>query len=305
MAGNVLTARHLVFNPLISKELRTRLRSRYSLAVVTLDLVVVGAVAIVFLLQHRGLSASQSQVDGSQLFEALAIFQLCLILFVVPASMAGTISGERQRQTWELLWITRLSSFDIVWAKLLAGMVINVLLLLAALPLFGAVFLFGGVTTLDVVHTYLVLIATILLLSASSILISAVSARPIVSVIVSNAVSLVLGLGLSLIVVYAESGQETTAFSDFSQFTSLSQDTSPLLPVAQIDPLIALVSVLPTGHGGTLLGDLGTVHHAFGLPLRLPLWGAFGLCALASSICLLALSTLFVRRRAAWLGSAR
>lgn len=300
----MVVARSLILNPLISKELRTRLRSRYSLAVVTLDLVVVGAVAIVFLLQHKGLDTGQSQVDGSQLFEALAIFQLCLILFVVPASMASTISGERQRQTWDLLWITHLTSFDIIWAKLIAGLAINMLLLFAALPLFGAVFLFGGVTTMDVVHTYLVLLATILLLSALSMLVSALSPRPIVCVIVSNVISVVLGLGLSLVVVYAESGQQTTAFSDLTAFTSFSQDSSPLPAVAQVDPLIALVSVLPTGHGGTLLGNLGTVQHAFGLPLRLPLWGAFGLIALAGSVALLGLSTVFVRRRAPWSGPA-
>jgi ABC-2 type transport system permease protein len=299
----MLTARRLVFNPLLSKELRTRLRSRYSLTVVTLDLLVVGAVAIVFLLKHRGLDSGQSQIDGSQLFEVLAVFQLCLILFAVPASMASTISGERQRQTWDLLWITHLSSFEIVWAKLLAGLAINVLLLSAALPLFATVFLLGGVTTTDVVHTYLVFLATILLLSALSMLVSVVNSRPIVCVIISNAISVALGLGLSLIVVFAESGQQVTAFSDFSQFTSLTQATSPLPPVAQIDPLVALLSVLPTGHGGTVLGDLGTVHHAFGLPLQLPLWSSFGLCALVVSILLLGLSTLFVRRRASWLGT--
>lgn len=299
----MLTTRRLVFNPLLSKELRTRLRSRYSLTVVTLDLLVVGAVAIVFLLQHRGLDSGQSQIDGSQLFEALAVFQLCLILFAVPASMASTISGERQRQTWDLLWITHLSSFEIVWAKLLAGLAINVLLLSAALPLFATVFLLGGVTTMDVVHTYLVFLATILLLSALSMLVSVVNSRPIVCVIISNAISVALGLGLSLIVVFAESGQQVTAFSDFSQFSSLTQATSPLPPVAQIDPLVALLSVLPTGHGGTVLGNLGTVHHAFGLPLQLPLWSSFGLCALVVSILLLGLSTLFVRRRASWLGT--
>jgi ABC-type transport system involved in multi-copper enzyme maturation permease subunit len=299
----MVAAQSLVFNPLISKELRTRLRSRYSLAVVTLDMLVVGAVVIVFLLQHKGLDNGQSQLDGSQLFEALAIFQLCLILFVVPASMASTISGERQRQTWDLLWITHLTSFDIIWAKLLAGLAMNVILLFAALPLFGAVFLFGGVTPVDVVRTYVVLLATILLLSALSMLVSALSSRPIVCVIVSNVVSMVLGLGLSLIVVYVESGQQTTAFSDLSQFASFSQNSSPLPPVAEIDPLIALMSVLPSGHGGTVLGSLGTVQHAFGLPLRLPLWGAFGLCALAVSIALLGLSTVFVRRRAPWLAA--
>ncbi len=301
----MVSARNLVFNPLLSKELRTRLRNRYSLAVVTLDLLVVGSIAVVFLLQHQRLGSGQSQVDGSQLFEALAIFQLCLILFTVPASMASTISGERQRETWDLLWITRLSSFDIVWAKLLAGVAINILLLFAALPLLGAVFLLGGVTTMDVVHTYLVFLATILLLSAMSMLVSVVNSRPIVCVIVSNAISVALGLGLSLVVIYAESGQQVTAFSDFSQFTSLAQATSPLPPIAQIDPLVALVSVLPTGHGGTVLGDLGTVHHAFGLPLQLPLWGAFGICALAVSVVLLSFSTLFVRRRATWSGTPR
>jgi hypothetical protein len=62
----------------------------------------------------------------------------------------------------------------------------------------------------------------------------------------------------------------------------------PLTPLAQIDPLVALLSALPADTRGSLLGGLGTVHHAFGLPLTLRLWQVYVLlgCVLTAVIAL-------------------
>ncbi|HEX6509788.1 MAG TPA: ABC transporter permease, partial [Chloroflexota bacterium] len=279
----------------------TQMRSRYSLAVVTLDMAVVGVVAIIFLVQHSASVSTGSGQTGSQLFEALAIFQLCLVLFITPASMAAAVSGERQRGTWDLLRVTRLSAFDIIWAKLLAGLTINMLLLAAALPLFGSVFLFGGVTATDVVRTYVVLVASILLLAAISLFVSVLSARPVVCVIVSNVISMLISFGLSLLIVYGETGQQATQLPDLSELASLPPEAPALTPLAQVDPLVALVSALPRGQGGTLLGRLGIIHQAFRLPLRLDVWEAFCILSIAIAIVLLGLSTAALRWRTTWL----
>jgi len=215
--------------------------------------------------------------------------------------MAGAVSGERQQRTWELLRVTRLTSFDIVWAKLLAGLTVNLFLLFGSLPLLSSVFLFGGVGPRDVLYTYLVLVLTVLLLAVISLLVSVLTSKPATSIIVSIVLSVLLGFGLSLLVLFLEAEQQGTGITILTQLGSLPPGTPPLTPWAQVDPIVALLSALPNGKGGTLLGGLGKVHHAFGLPWTTSLWGAFCLLSLAISLLLVALSSLLIRLGPPWL----
>lgn len=301
----------VVRNAVVAKELRTRARSRDFKALATVYLGILGALVITFLIQHGGPTPGRSSHDGVQLFQVLAIFQLALILFVSPISVAGAVSSERQRETWDLLLVTRLSSFDIIWGKLLAGLAFNFILVFASLPLLSSVFLFGGVGLGDVFQAYAVFLTTVVLLGIISLFISVLSYRPTVSVIISGAVSLLLGVGISLLVIYLEAGPQESGLAALTNLGSLPPDLPPLTPLAQIDPLVVLLSVLPNGNGGALIGDLGSIHHAFGLPLRLPLLAAFCLLTVAISATLLAASTLFTRlaprrltEKLIWIGHA-
>jgi ABC-type transport system involved in multi-copper enzyme maturation permease subunit len=293
-------------NALVGKELRTRMRTWKSTVVIIGYMTVLGLIAMAFLIQQQGPVSNQSSQVGVQLFEALAIFQLFLILFITPATTAGAISGERQRQTWDLLRVTRLSSFGIVWGKLVTGLAFGILLLFASLPLFSLVFLFGGVAPEDIVHTYLVFLATIVLVGTVSLFISAATRRLAVSMIVSNVMALLLGVGLSLLAVYLQSTQQAQPYYGGGPppFGPNGPRSPALTPLAQIDPLIALLSALPTGNGDSVLSsDLSTIHHAFGFPLTVPLWEAFTVLTVGVTVLLLIASTLLVRRAPGWLSS--
>ena len=282
-------------NAVIGKELRTRMRGWRSVAVLTTYMAVLGAIAIAFLFQQAGPTTGQSSQVGVQLFQVLAGFQLFLILFVTPASTAAAISGERQRQTWDLLLVTRLSALGIVLGKLAAGLAFNLMLLLASLPLFSLIFLFGGVAPDDVVHTYAVFLATIVLLGVISLLVSALSRRVTVSMIVSNVLALLLGIGLSLLALYLENwGSPVYGPRGLVP-------PPPLTPLAELDPFAALLSALPGVTSGSQLGSLQIVHHAFRLPFTMHLWEAYFILALALSVALLLLTTLVVRFSPGWL----
>lgn len=291
--------RLLLSDPVFAKDLRLRLRLRSSLLLVTLCMAVPALIVAVFLAQHSNLGADHSTRAGAQLFQLLAIVQLCLVLLLTPATMAFAVSGERHQRTWDLLLVTRLSAFAIVRGKLLAGLAFNLLLVIAPLPLYGAVFLFGGVTPADVARLYAVLLATVLLLTALTLVISVLSRRPTVSLMVSGVLSLLLGFALSLGIFFQEASPPITILADVSRLGALPGTPPPLTPLAQVDPLLALLSALPDGSGGMVLGTLGLIRHAYGLPLRLALWQAYGLLSLALTLGLLLLATLLVRLRRA------
>jgi ABC-type transport system involved in multi-copper enzyme maturation permease subunit len=290
-----------LYNAVVGKELRTRMRGWRSIAIISAYMAVLGAIAIGFLVQQAGPTAGQSSSVGIQLFQALAGFQLFLILFITPASTAGAISGERQRQTWDLLLVTRLSTFGIIWGKLVAGLAFNVLLIFASLPLFSLVFLFGGVAPDDIFHLYVVFLATVLLLGTASLLVSALTRRLAAAMIISNVIALILGVGITLLAAYLENWGNQQYSVPGPQGPHL-LPLAPLTPLAQVDPFVALASALPGNDGGSFLGGLGTVHHAFMLPVTLQLWSVYAIIAAVASALMLALTTYAARHEPRWLG---
>ena len=152
--------------------------------------------------QFRG-GRPVAAVVGSQAFAAMAFFQLGLVCLFAPALAAGAISGERERQTLDVLLVSRVSAFGIVWGKLLASMAYILLLILASLPLFSAVFLFGGIDFSQFVFSQVVTISTALCLGAMAVFFSALFQRSLASTVTSYAAAVVLTVGtaiLSLIV---------------------------------------------------------------------------------------------------------
>lgn len=288
-------------NAVVGKELRTRMRGWRSIVIVTGYMSVLGVIAVGFLVQQAGPAAGQSSQVGTQLFQVLAVFQLLLILFVTPASTAGAISGERQRQTWDLLLVTRLSAFSIVCGKLVAGLAFNLLLLFASLPLLSLVFLFGGVAPDDVLHIFCIFLATVLLLGSVSLFISGLTRRLAASMIVSNVVSLVLGLGLTLLTAYLENWGQQGFVNQFNGPPRAIQ-VPPLVPLSYIDPVVALASALPNGTTGQyFLGSLGRIQHPLGLPLNISLWALYCALSIVLSIAIILMTTGLVHHAPRWL----
>ena len=94
-----------------------------------------------------------------------------------PASTAGAISLEREKQTLDMLVATPISSLAIVVGKLLSALVYVLLLIAASIPLTAVVFVFGGVGPEDVLRGYLVLIVTALGLGSFGLLCSSLVQR--------------------------------------------------------------------------------------------------------------------------------
>jgi ABC-type transport system involved in multi-copper enzyme maturation permease subunit len=101
-------------------------------------------------------NGGQAANYGQGLFLYLVLFQMVLLAFITPALTAGAISSERERQTIDLLFVTKLPSFAILWGKLLASMSFVLLLLLLSVPIFSLVFLFGGIELDQVAAAFLV-----------------------------------------------------------------------------------------------------------------------------------------------------
>ncbi|HSH05223.1 MAG TPA: ABC transporter permease [Anaerolineae bacterium] len=136
-------------NPITIKELRSRMRGRRAFIVLTGYLILVSA--FVLLVYATYVSASQQRYGppteeaGKALFGAVLTAQGFLVLIVGPAFTSGSISGEKERQTYELLRTTLMSPKTFVWGKLLSALSYVFLLVSASIPLLSIGFLLGGV----------------------------------------------------------------------------------------------------------------------------------------------------------------
>ena len=99
---------------------------------------------------------------GSILFQILAPLQLALLTFLAALAAASGVAQEKDRRTMLLLLMTRLTNQELVLGKLLASLLEVLVMLVAALPVFMLLTLFGGVSAEQVLRTFAVTLATVL-----------------------------------------------------------------------------------------------------------------------------------------------
>lgn len=196
----------LFANPVTTKELRGRMRGMRAFAVMTVYLLLMAGFAVLlYILYGSALSVSDGAAQGGQigrtLFTGIVGVELFLVTFIVPAFTAGAITGERERQTYDLLRTTLLPASAFVVGKLLSALSYVFLLLLAAIPLQSIAFLFGGVSEVEIVLAFVILLVTAILLGTIGLFFSAIMKRTLTASIATYGFALAITIGLPLIMV--------------------------------------------------------------------------------------------------------
>ena len=171
----------MTFVALLTKELRLRLRRERTIWVIIIYLLVMGLLGFIFINQSGSYNAYSLSILGRELYTLLASVQLSLIIFITPAFTSTAINGEKERQTFDLLLCSQLSSFALIAGKLVAGLANALLLIAASVPLFSLVFFFGGVGPEEVFSALLVFVVTAILVGTFGLFCSTLLKRPPVS----------------------------------------------------------------------------------------------------------------------------
>jgi ABC-type transport system involved in multi-copper enzyme maturation permease subunit len=97
---------------------------------------------------------------GAILFQILAPLQLALAAFLSALVAASAVCQEKDRRTLILLLMTRMTNPELVLGKLAASLLNVVAMLIAALPVFLLITLFGGVSLGQVWRAFAVTLTT-------------------------------------------------------------------------------------------------------------------------------------------------
>lgn len=175
-------------NPIVVQEGVSRMRTWRAPLAITIYLGLLGAFgysvfAIGVLSATSGYSGQTATQLGQATFDTMSYAELVLVMLFAPALAAGAISGERERQTFDSLLVSKVSAFGIVWGKLLASLAYIVMLVVSALPLFAFVFLFGSVDVSQFVISQAIIVVTAFTIGAVSLFWSSLFRRTLASTV--------------------------------------------------------------------------------------------------------------------------
>ncbi len=162
-AGDEQSQRWIKAQGMLAKELRGRMRGARAFVVLSVYLLFLsGFTLLLYFIAKLSVSSNPTTPAGKVVFLGLVAFQLGLVCFLAPSFTAGSISGERERQTYDLLMTTPLPLPLIVAAKLFSALAYVFLLIIAALPLMSVSLFLGGVAPEEVLIAFVMLCSSAL-----------------------------------------------------------------------------------------------------------------------------------------------
>ncbi|MGN7358575.1 ABC transporter permease [Paenibacillus sp. SAF-054] len=235
-------------NPVLDKEFRLRMRTPRSAISLLAYILVLGLVALgfIYITLYLGNDGNQpfNSSAGRLMFYVLSFAQLILIAFMAPALTAGVISGEREKQTLSMLLTTQQSSSTIILSKLFSSLSFMTLIIVATMPIYSIVFLYGGISLKQMIFIFVFYLFVMLLLGALGVMFSTLFKRTMVSVIVTYGVGLCIFLLTGLLYLFAMSIVQR---SYYSPPTSTAATYSWVGYILGLNPAGALLSLFEPG----------------------------------------------------------
>ena len=141
----------MTINPVYGKEVKLRVRSlKFAMTILFFNL---GLVAIALLGFEMIFNINMNyRIDYSAaitVYFVIICIEAAMVAFLVPVFTAGSMAGEREKQTLEILLTTVLKPGQIVIGKLMSSISMVVLLVFSSLPVVSIIFTIGGINMAD------------------------------------------------------------------------------------------------------------------------------------------------------------
>jgi len=186
--------------PVLVQEMRVRQRGVKPFAIMLAYLLILSVAGILMLYYNYPERATAGRMAelGQELYGVLSVVQLVMVCLIVPAYSSASVCAERERGTFDLLSLTLLSSSAIVTQKLVAAMGQALMLIFASLPIMAIVFLLGGVSPVELLVAYAMILVTSVFLASLGMLCSCCVKSSKTSTFLTYLVMFCLFLGLPL-----------------------------------------------------------------------------------------------------------
>ncbi len=183
---------YILENPVLQRELLVNLRTNRAFFLLAMYQILLAVVVLVAWPTAERLDLTSNPPSATKLVNLFFLGQYVIASLMAPSFAAGTITGEKERVTYEMLLASPMRPGAIVFGKMVASLTHLGMLILASLPIIVLCLPLGGVSLYEVLAAYLGLIVSVILFGAIGVFCSSYFSRTSSSLVVSYLVILPL-----------------------------------------------------------------------------------------------------------------
>ena len=227
-------------NPVLIKEMRSRMRGKRAFLVLTGYVLVLSfIIGMIYMVFTQNVPRAMLNQAGAILTPVLIYVQMGLICIMAPTFCASAISSEREQETFDLLIASLARPSTIVFGKVGAALSYLLLTLFGSLPLIALTYSLGGVALGDIAIAYIVMLVAGVTYCSLSFLWSTLIRRGVLSQLVSvfSVIFLVAAMpALALFLTALASNFTGGPSQNFLNVTFLMLRTNPFAAIASLIP---------------------------------------------------------------------
>lgn len=186
----------MMMNPIFESSARRRKRTGRTPVILTVYMMVLLVFSVSALRMFFGQGTTVGQMRKStEWYIWLTALEFLLIVLVAPALSAGSIAGERERQTFDLLMVSGVGVRRIVTGKLMENFAFLILIILCSVPVMALAGVTGGVSLGQILVTTVYLMIIALEALCIGLFASCLCKRSLTAILVSYLGVFLLGVG--------------------------------------------------------------------------------------------------------------
>lgn len=242
-------------NPVFKRELKVSSRS-IRMAIILMAFNGILAIAALFnmfsVVEQVKVTAEIQYSRFLELYIFVSVIEFVLLMFIMPALTASSISGERERQTLDLMLTTTMKPGEIVLGKYWSALTTMFLLVLSGFPVQSLVFVYGGITISDMALLLICYGGVALFAGAIGIFFSTLLKRSTVSTVCTYAAIILVVAGTYAINIFAlkMSQNEINAYMSSLNTMTVKANSGAFIYLLLLNPAVTFYTMI-NGQAGT------------------------------------------------------
>lgn len=175
-------------NPIVKRDVRVQSRSMkicWGVFAYEVILAIVFFLAMLIIQQQSIYSTNNIYSTLVWLYPVLAVTQFVILGVTVPVRTASAISGERERQTFDIMMTTGMTPFSVIMGKVMTAIVQSMLFVTASMPIMALSFVIGGMSWSYLFWFFAIALLISIFSASIGILCSSICKRSVSAVLMS------------------------------------------------------------------------------------------------------------------------
>lgn len=181
-------------NPVLQRELLVNLRMGRAFVLLFVYNALLALVVLIAWPEEQVMDLTGRPKESQTLINMFFLGQFVLASMMAPSFAAATITGEKERKTYEMLLASPLRPGAIVFGKLLASLCHLAILIFSSLPIVMLCLPLGGVSLYEVVVVYMAIVLGVVTFGMISVACSSYFTRSAAALVVSYMIILPLAM---------------------------------------------------------------------------------------------------------------